>query len=187
MIDPINITTMTNENILKKATNKLYKSITTGAFVTALIQSSSLVSVITISFISAELITLAGGIGLIFGSNIGTTATAWLVAGFGLKIKISALAMPMLVFGIIFSFQKKTALKGIGNVLAGLGFFFLGIHYMKEGFDIFKEYIDFSNGDSFITSTNTSFNIDNIKKVDYQNIINLNFGMMPCMRLEMPT
>jgi len=95
------------QNILKKATNKLYKSITTGAFVTALIQSSSLVSVITISFISAELITLAGGIGLIFGSNIGTTATAWLVAGFGLKVKVSALAMPMLVFGVIFSFQKK--------------------------------------------------------------------------------
>ena len=130
------------QNILKKATNKLYKSIGLGALVTAFIQSSSLVSVITISFISAGLISLAGGIGLIFGANIGTTATAWLVAGFGLKIKISALAMPMLVFGIIFSFQKKLSLKGIGNVLAGLGFFFLGIHYMKEGFDVFKEYID---------------------------------------------
>ncbi len=130
------------QKILKKATNKLYKSIGLGALVTAFIQSSSLVSVITISFISAGLISLAGGIGLIFGANIGTTATAWLVAGFGLKIKISALAMPMLVFGIIFSFQKKTSLKGIGNVLAGLGFFFLGIHYMKEGFDVFKEYID---------------------------------------------
>jgi phosphate:Na+ symporter len=130
------------QNILKKATNKLYKSIGLGAIVTAFIQSSSLVSVITISFISAGLISLAGGIGLIFGANIGTTATAWLVAGFGLKIKISALAMPMLVFGIIFSFQKKASFKGIGNVLAGLGFFFLGIHYMKEGFDVFKEYID---------------------------------------------
>ena len=130
------------QNLLKNATNKLYKSITVGATVTALIQSSSLVSVITISFISAGLISLSGGLGLIFGANIGTTATAWLVAGFGLKIKISALAMPMLVFGIIFSFQKTKALKGIGNVLAGLGFFFLGIHYMKEGFDVFKEYID---------------------------------------------
>ena len=130
------------QNILKKATDKLYKSISLGALVTAFIQSSSLVSVITISFISAGLISLAGGIGLIFGANIGTTATAWLVAGFGLKVKISALAMPMLVFGIIFSFQKKNSLKGIGNVLAGLGFFFLGIHYMKEGFDVFKEYID---------------------------------------------
>jgi len=130
------------KSILKKATDKLYKSIGLGAIVTAFIQSSSLVSVITISFISAGLISLAGGIGLIFGANIGTTATAWLVAGFGLKVKISALAMPMLVFGIIFSFQKKVSFKGIGNVLAGLGFFFLGIHYMKEGFDVFKEYID---------------------------------------------
>ena len=130
------------QTILQSATNKLHKSIFTGAFVTALIQSSSLVSVITISFISAGLISLSGGLGLIFGANLGTTATAWLVAGFGLKVKISALALPMLVFGLIFSFQKKMALKGIGNVLAGLGFFFLGIHYMKEGFDVFKEHID---------------------------------------------
>ncbi len=133
------------QNILKRATSKLYKSITAGAFVTALIQSSSLVSVITISFISAGLISLAGGIGLIFGANIGTTATAWLVAGFGLKIKISALAMPMLIFGLIFSFQKRESFKGIGNVLAGLGFFFLGIYYMKEGFDVFKQYIDLTD------------------------------------------
>ncbi|RED50667.1 Na/Pi cotransporter family protein [Seonamhaeicola aphaedonensis] len=132
------------QTILKNVTNKLYKSIPTGAAVTALIQSSSLVSVITISFISAGLISLGGGLGLIFGANIGTTATAWLVAGFGLKIKISALALPMLVFGIVFSFQKQVVYKGIGNVLAGLGFFFLGIHYMKEGFDVFKEYIDLS-------------------------------------------
>tara|TARA_R110000787_G_scaffold43892_2_gene107524 strand:- start:113333 stop:115114 length:1782 start_codon:yes stop_codon:yes gene_type:complete len=130
------------KNILKKATNKVYKSISAGAFVTALIQSSSLVTIITISFISAGLISLSGGIGLIFGANIGTTATAWLVAGLGLKIKISALAMPMLVFGLVFSFQKKASYKGIGSVLAGLGFFFLGVHYMKEGFDVFKEYID---------------------------------------------
>ena len=132
------------QNFLKNATNKLYKSISTGALVTALLQSSSLVSVITISFISAGLISLSGGLGLIFGANIGTTATAWLVAGFGLKIKISALAMPMLIFGLIFSFKKNVTYKGIGNVLAGLGFFFLGIHYMKEGFDVFKDYIDLS-------------------------------------------
>ena len=113
------------QTILQSATNKLHKSIFTGAFVTALIQSSSLVSVITISFISAGLISLSGGLGLIFGANLGTTATAWLVAGFGLKVKISALALPMLVFGLIFSFQKKMALKGIG-----------------KGFDVFKEHID---------------------------------------------
>ena len=130
------------QKILKRATNKLYKSIPIGAFVTALIQSSSLVSIITISFLSAGLIDLFSALGIVFGANIGTTATAWLVAGFGLKVKISSLAMPMLIFGIIFWFQKKNSLKGVGNVLAGLGFFFLGIHFMKEGFEVFKGYID---------------------------------------------
>jgi len=128
--------------ILKKATDRPYKSISIGAIVTAIIQSSSLVSVITISFISAGLISLYEGIGLIYGANIGTTFTAWLVAAFGLKVNISVLAMPILIFGIIFSFQSSKSLKGIGNVLTGLGFFFLGIHYMKEGFDVFKAYID---------------------------------------------
>lgn len=130
------------KKLLRKATDKLYKSISIGAIVTAFIQSSSLVTVITISFISAGLITLAGGIGLIFGANIGTTATAWLVAGFGLKVNISVLAMPMLIFGIIFSFQNNNAFKGIGNILAGLGFFFLGIYFMKEGFDVYNDHID---------------------------------------------
>ena len=130
------------KTVLRKATDKLYKSITLGALTTAFIQSSSLVSVITISFISAGLISLAGGLGLIFGANIGTTATAWLVAGFGLKIKISVLAMPMLIFGIIFSFQKSKSFKGIGNILTGLGFFFMGIYFMKEGFDVFSKYFD---------------------------------------------
>lgn len=130
------------KRLLKKATEKLYKSISAGALVTALIQSSSLVSVITISFISAGLISLYGGIGLIFGANIGTTFTAWLVAGFGLKVNISVLAMPMLIFGILFSFQSSKSLKGMGNVLTGLGFFFLGIFYMKEGFDVYSDFID---------------------------------------------
>ncbi|MFT5855010.1 MAG: phosphate:Na+ symporter, partial [Verrucomicrobiales bacterium] len=77
-----------------------------------------------------------------FGANLGTTTGAWLVAGFGLKVKISAYAMPMLVFGVILIFQKTKALKGIGYILAGLGFLFLGIHYMKEGFEAFKDTID---------------------------------------------
>ena len=130
------------ENLLKKTTDTLPKSIGFGVLTTTIMQSSSLVSVITISFISAGLITLAAGIGIIFGANIGTTTGAWLVAGFGLKVKISAYAMPMLVFGIVLVFQKSRTAKGIGSVLAGLGFLFLGIHYMKEGFEAFKDQID---------------------------------------------
>ena len=105
-------------------------------------QSSSLVSVITISFLSAGLVALPAGIGIIFGANIGTTTGAWLMAAFGLKVKLSAYAMPMLVFGIVLVFQKSKNLKGIGYVLAGLGFLFLGISYMKSGFDSFKDTID---------------------------------------------
>lgn len=130
------------EKILQKTTNKLWKSVSFGVISTTIMQSSSLVSVITISFISAGLISLAAGIGIIFGANLGTTTGAWLVAGLGLKVKISAYAMPMLVFGIVLIFQKSKELKGAGYVLAGLGFLFLGIHHMKEGFEAFKDSID---------------------------------------------
>ena len=130
------------EKILAKTTNKLWKSLSFGVISTTLMQSSSLVSVITISFLSAGLISLAAGIGIVFGANLGTTTGAWLIAGFGLKVKISAYAMPMLVFGIILVFQGSKHLKGVGYILAGLGFLFLGIHHMKEGFEAFRTTID---------------------------------------------
>ncbi len=133
------------ERLLAKTTDKTWKSLSFGIITTTIMQSSSLVSVITISFISAGLISLVAGIGIIFGANIGTTTGAWLVAAFGLKVKISAYAMPMLVFGIVLSFQKQKTLKGIGSVLAGLGFLFLGIHYMKEGFEAFKDSFDLAS------------------------------------------
>ena len=132
------------ERILAKSTNTTLKSLSFGMVSTTLMQSSSLVSVVTISFLSAGLISLVAGIGIIFGANIGTTTGAWLVASFGLKVDISAYAMPMLVFGIVLNFQKSRYAKGIGSVLAGLGFLFLGIHYMKEGFEVFKGHFDLS-------------------------------------------
>ena len=130
------------ERILQRSTDRLWKSLSFGIVSTSLMQSSSLVSVITISFLSAGLIGLMAGVGIIFGANIGTTTGAWLVAGFGLKVKISAYAMPMLVFGVILLFQKSKSLRGIGYILAGLGFLFLGIHYMKVGFESFKDAFD---------------------------------------------
>lgn len=133
------------EKILKGSTNSLWKSMTLGVIATSIMQSSSLVSVITISFLSVGLLELASGIGIIFGANLGTTTGAWLVAGFGLKVNLSAYAMPMLVFGIILVFQQAKSLKGAGYVLAGLGFLFLGIQYMKEGFDSFGQTIDLAD------------------------------------------
>jgi len=133
------------ERMLTRTTDRLWKSLAFGAITTTLMQSSSLVSVITISFLSAELISLAAGIGIIFGANLGTTTGAWLVAGFGLKVKLSIYAMPILVFGVVLMFQRSRALHGIGYVLVGIGFLFLGIHHMKEGFDAFKEGIDLAS------------------------------------------
>lgn len=131
------------ENVLEKFTNNTPKAITTGFLATALVQSSSLISIIVISFLSAELITLTSAVGVIFGSNIGTTATAWLVSTFGLKIKISVYAMPMIIMGIFIPlFLKSSSWKGIASIFIGLGVIFLGIGYMKEGFETLKDGID---------------------------------------------
>lgn len=133
------------ERLLQTATRGMPRSIGFGLVTTTLMQSSSLVSVLTISFLSAGLISLAAGIGVIFGANLGTTTGAWLIAGLGLKVNISAYAMPLLVFGVILLLQKSRILKGLGYVLAGVGFLFLGIHYMKEGFETFKSALDLSH------------------------------------------
>ena len=130
------------ENILEKFTGSTPKAIGTGFLVTAVVQSSSLVSIIIISFLSAELIGLTQAVGVVFGSNIGTTTTAWLVSAFGLKIKIAQYALPMLIFGVIMQFSRKNLYKGLGSVLIGLGFIFLGIAYMKEGFETLKQGLD---------------------------------------------
>ena len=132
------------ERLLKRSTDRLWKSLSFGAIATTLTQSSSLVSVITISFLSAGLLGLNQGIGVIFGANLGTTSGAWLVAGLGLKVNISAYAMPLLTFGVILIFNKSRTLKGLGYVLTGIGFLFLGIHFMKEGFEAFQDTLDLS-------------------------------------------
>ncbi|MFP4207360.1 MAG: Na/Pi cotransporter family protein [Wenzhouxiangella sp.] len=130
------------ENLLKHATNRLWKGLAFGAVASTATQSSSLVSVITISFLSAGLLGLAQGISVIFGANLGTTSGAWLMAGLGVRIDISTYAMPLLAFGIILVFNHSRALKGTGYVLAGIGFLFLGIHYMKTGFEAYQQGID---------------------------------------------
>lgn len=133
------------ERILQKTTDALWKSFSFGLVTTVLMQSSGLVSVITISFLSAGLIDLVAGIGIIFGANLGTSSGAWLIAGLGLKVKISTYAMPLLVFGVLCIFQTGKQLKSIGYILTGLGFLFLGIFYMKEGFESFENTIKLAN------------------------------------------
>ncbi|WP_257266537.1 Na/Pi cotransporter family protein [Endozoicomonas sp. ONNA2] len=133
------------EAFLQKTTDSLWKSLTFGITTTAVLQSSSLVSVIVISFLSAGLIGLTAGVGIILGANLGSTVGAWLVALYGMKLKLISYAMPLLVFGLILRSQREKTFSGFGCILMGIGFLFLGIHYMKEGFEAFQNVIDFSS------------------------------------------
>lgn len=132
------------ERALRGATRSVSRSVGFGALATTAMQSSTLVSVITISFLSAGLIPLVSGIGIVFGANLGSTTGAWLIAGLGLRIHIAALAMPMLAVAIVLVFNRSKGVSGAGYVLGGVGFLFLGIHFMKEGFDSFAEQFDLS-------------------------------------------
>lgn len=133
------------EKLLQKFTSNTFYAITTGFLSTSIVQSSTIITLVVISFLSAELLTLVQGIGVIFGSNLGSTTTAWIVSSLGVNVKISTYAFPMIVFGVIFRFFKTNAFKGTGNVLLGLGFIFLGIAYMKDGFDVMKSSIDLAS------------------------------------------
>ncbi len=133
------------EKLLQKFTSNIFYSILTGFLSTTFVQSSSIISLVVISFLSVELLTLIQGIGILFGSNLGSTTTAWIISSLGFDVKISAYAMPMILFGVILRFIKNNAYKGLGNVLLGLGFVFLGIAYMKEGFETLKNSIDLAS------------------------------------------
>jgi phosphate:Na+ symporter len=130
------------ERWLTRATGSLPRAMTFGFLSTSVMQSSTLVSIITISFLSAGLIPLAAGLGVILGANVGTTTGAWLIAGFGLKIDIAALALPLLAVSIVLALQRRRTIRATGYILAGIGFVFLGIHHIKEGFDAFSAQID---------------------------------------------
>ncbi|MDL0089407.1 Na/Pi cotransporter family protein [Campylobacter gastrosuis] len=130
------------ESFLKKATSSRFKSFLFGLITTFIMNSSGLVSVIAISFLSAGLITLGAGLAIIYGANIGTVSTAWLVAGIGLKTQIIYYAMPLVIIGVIMFFNKQKGIKSCGYFVFSIGLLFLGIHYMKSGFDDIKDTID---------------------------------------------
>lgn len=130
------------ERVLKKWANTATKSLIFGAVSTMIMQSSGLVSVLAISFLSAGFITLGQGIGIIFGANLGTTIVAWVIAIAGVKFDISSITMPLLVFGVILNLQNSKTSKAFGSILCGIGFFFLGISLVKSGFNELKDIVD---------------------------------------------
>ena len=132
------------ESFLKKMTKSNFQSFIFGSVTTTIMQSSGLVSVLAISFLSAGLISLASGLAIIYGINLATITTGWFLAGFGLKVDIAAYSMPLIVIGMLCMINKTQKIKGFGYFLFSIGLLFLGISYMKGGFDNIKESIDLS-------------------------------------------
>ncbi len=117
---------------LTAMTSNPFKGVMTGLGITSIIQSSSATTVMVVSFVNAGLLTLAQAIGVIMGANIGTTVTAWMVAWLGFKADISILAVPLMLFGFLFSNSKKNQRKNIGELIVGFCLLFLGLSFMKE-------------------------------------------------------
>ena len=124
---------------LSAMTSNPLKGVLTGVGITSIIQSSSATTVMVVSFVNAGLLTLTQAIGVIMGANIGTTVTAWMVAWLGFKADISILAIPLMLFGFLFSNSKKDQRKNIGELIVGFCLLFLGLSFMKESVPDLRE------------------------------------------------
>ncbi|MEQ8651315.1 MAG: Na/Pi symporter [Kiloniellales bacterium] len=121
--------------LLRDWTSSAIRGVLTGALVTAVVQSSGAVTVATIGFVNAGVLSLRQSLGVIFGSNVGTTMTAWLVSLVGFGFKIEPLALPILAIGVGIRFiASGKRLQGLGNAIAGFGLFFLGLAILKGAF-----------------------------------------------------
>lgn len=131
------------ERWLERSTATRVKGLLFGLCGTFLLQSSTLVSLLTIAFISTGLIQLAGGIAILLGTNLGATSGIWLLALAGQNLSLSPFALPLLVFGVLMGFNGPKS-KAAGRILLGIAFIFLGIDQIKEGFSSFGDTTDMS-------------------------------------------
>ncbi len=113
----------------------------TGAVTTATIQSSSATTVATVGFVGAGLLTFPQALGIIFGANIGTTITGWLVALVGFKLDIGTAMLPVILVGVLLRLFGQRQWRHVGNSLAGFGLIFVGIAVLKDGMGMLEEWI----------------------------------------------
>lgn len=132
------------EQWLERSTATRLKGFLFGVGGTMILQSTTLMSMLTIAFISTGMIQLAGGISIILGVNLGTSGGIWLLAMAGQNISLSPLAMPMLVFGVLARYSGSKG-PALGRIILGVAFIFLGIEQMKSGFADFGS--DWALGD----------------------------------------
>ena len=134
-------------NTVASFTSNRFKSICTGAFVTSAVQSSSATTVMVVSFVNAGVLSLSSAIGVIMGSNIGTTLTAWIIAIFGLKIDIPLYSVPVIGAGFMCLMVRSKQVKHIGELIIGFGLLFLGLGYLKSSVEV----LDLANNPTFIS------------------------------------
>lgn len=120
-------------NALKKLTKSPVSGAFTGAVCTAVLQSSSAVTVTAVGFVGAGLMTFPQSLGIIFGANTGTTITGWLVVLLGFKLKLGTVILPVILIGAILKLFAKDRIASIGFALAGFGLIFVGIGMMQQG------------------------------------------------------
>lgn len=114
-------------NILGIMTRNRVTGVLTGVLITALIQSSSASTVMVVSFVNAGLMSLAQAMAVIFGANVGTTATTWIISAFSFEVNISDYSILLLAAGVPMMFMKKSAYKSMGEFLVGFCFLFMGL------------------------------------------------------------
>ncbi|MGY1408907.1 Na/Pi cotransporter family protein [Luteimonas sp. A611] len=131
------------EQLLARSTGTPARGLLFGIGATVVLQSSTLVSLLTIAFISSGLVGLAGGLAIIFGANLGATSGIWLLALAGQDFSLAPLALPLLVFGVLAGFTGPRG-RAAGRVVLGVAFVFLGIDQVKAGFAAFGGGLDFS-------------------------------------------
>lgn len=127
------------KNILAQLTANRFMGAITGAFITAIIQSSSVTTVLVVGFISAGLLSLAQSVCIIMGANIGTTITAQIIA---FKITEASMLMIALGFGMLF-FIKQEKIKLYGSIIMGLGMLFFGMTIMSDAMKPLQNYPPF--------------------------------------------
>jgi phosphate:Na+ symporter len=119
-------------NILATTTSNRFFAVVTGFTITSVIQSSSATTLMVVSFTNASLLTLTEAIGVIMGANIGTTVTAWLISILGFKVKMSAIALPLVGVGFLMSMNRKKNLQNWGFFIIGFAVLFIGLQYLKD-------------------------------------------------------
>lgn len=124
-------------------TGNRFTGLLTGCLLTMIIQSSGATTVMVVSFVNAGLISLGQSISVIFGANIGTTITAWIVALFGFNFKISAFAIPLFGLGYILTIIKKLNHQGIGQAVMGFGMLFIALEWLSGAISLNADTMSF--------------------------------------------